>query len=40
MDKLIDVCVAHMASESFTEEQARSYMRQVLPKLNYWKERV
>ena len=40
MDKLIDVCVAHMANESFTAEQARSYMRQVLPKLNYWKGRV
>ena len=40
MDKLIDVCIKHMANESFPEEQARSYMRQVLPKLNYWKGKI
>ena len=37
MDDLIDVCVTHMAKEGFTEEQARAYMRQTLPKLDYWK---
>ena len=37
MDDLIDVCVAHMAGEGFTEEQARAYMRQTLPKLDYWR---
>jgi len=37
MDELIDVCVRNMASESFPEEQARSYMKQLLPGLNYWK---
>ena len=37
MDDLIDVCVPHMAAEGFTEEQARSYMRKMLPKLDYWK---
>ena len=37
MDDLIDVCVPHMVNESFTEEQARAYMKQVLPKLDYWK---
>ena len=37
MDDLIDVCVSHMANEQFSEEQARSYMKQMLPKLDYWK---
>ncbi len=37
MDDLIDVCVANMINENFSEEQARTYMRQILPKLDYWK---
>ena len=37
MDDLIDVCVGHMAKEGFTEEQARAYMKENLPKLDYWK---
>ena len=37
MDNLIDVCVGHMVNENFTEEQARAYMKQVLPTLDYWK---
>ena len=37
MDDLIDVCVGHMVNENFTEEQARAYMKQMLPKLDYWK---
>ncbi len=37
MDDLINVCVAHMVNENFTEEQAREYMKQVLPTLDYWK---
>ncbi len=37
MDDLIDVCVTHMVSEAFSEEQAREYMKQLLPKLDYWK---
>lgn len=37
MDELIDVCAKHMASESFSEEQARLYLKQTLPKLDYWK---
>ena len=37
MDDLIDVCVGHMANEGFTEEQARAYMKQLLPTLDYWK---
>ncbi len=37
MDDLIDVCVQHMVGENFTEEQARAYMKQRLPQLDYWK---
>ena len=37
MDDLIDVCVKHMVGDDFTEEQARAYMKQVLPTLDYWK---
>lgn len=37
MDDLIDVCVKNMASENFTEEQARSYLKDLLPSLDYWK---
>ena len=37
MDDLIDVCVGHMINENFSEAQARSYMKQLLPKLDYWK---
>ena len=37
MDELIDVCVGHMVNDHFTEEQARAYMKQTLPTLDYWK---
>lgn len=37
MDDLIDVCVTHMASEGFSEEQARNYLKSRLPTLDYWK---
>ena len=37
MDDLIDVCVSQMVKESFTEDQARVYLKQTLPKLDYWK---
>ena len=37
MDDLIDICVPMMVKEGFTEEQARSYMKQKLPELDYWK---
>ena len=37
MDDLIEVCIPHMVNEHFTEEQARSYMKKVLPNLGYWK---
>ena len=37
MDDLIEVCVANMASEHFSLEQARAYLKEMLPKLDYWK---
>ncbi len=37
MDNLIDVCVPHMVAQGFTEEQARAYMKEKLPTLDYWK---
>ncbi len=37
MDNLIDVCVGHMVNDQFTEEQARAYMKKMLPQLDYWK---
>ena len=36
MDELIDVCIPHMIKEGFTEEQARAFMKDNLPKLDYW----
>jgi len=38
MDDLIDVCVKNMASDAFPEEQARLYLQDMLPKLDYWKQ--
>ena len=37
METLIDVCVKHMVSEEFSEEQVREYMKNLLPTLDYWK---
>ena len=37
MDDLIEVCVNHMANEKITPEQVREYMKDMLPKLSYWK---
>lgn len=37
MDDLIEVCVKNMVGEHFTEEQARAYLNQTLPQLDYWK---
>lgn len=39
MASLIDFCAAHMANESFTSEQVRAYMADLLPKLDHWKEK-
>ncbi len=37
MDALIEVCVRNMAGEAWPEDQARAYMRELLPKLDHWK---
>ncbi|MBO4897817.1 MAG: helix-turn-helix domain-containing protein [Clostridia bacterium] len=37
MDDLIDVCIPLMTKEGFSETEARAYMKEKLPKLNYWK---
>ena len=37
MDNLIDVCIPHMVAQGFTEDQARTYMKDMLPTLDYWK---
>lgn len=37
MNDVVDICAKNMVSEKFTEEQARSYMKDLLPKLDYWK---
>ncbi len=37
MDDLIDVCVGNMTGSGFSEEQARAYLKQTLPELDYWK---
>jgi len=37
MDDLIEVCVRSMVNENFTEDQARAYLKETLPKLDYWK---
>lgn len=37
MDDLIETCVKNMANENFTEGQARSYLKDLLPQLDYWK---
>ena len=37
MEELIDVCIPHMVEQGFAEDQARVYMKEMLPKLDYWK---
>ena len=37
MDDLINVSVNQMVQQGFTEDQARSYLNQLLPGLDYWK---
>ncbi len=37
MDDLIDVCIKNMANEQYSEEEIRSYLRDTLPELDYWK---
>ena len=40
MDELIDVCVPHMTGDTVSEAQARSYLKELLPTLGYWKKRA
>ena len=37
MDDLIEVCAGSMVNEHFSSEQARAYLKETLPKLDYWK---
>lgn len=37
MNDLMDVCVRQMAGGNLSEEQVRSYLKETLPKLDYWK---
>ena len=37
LDDLIEVCVSNMIPQGFSEEQARSYLKETLPRLDYWK---
>ena len=39
LDEMVEVCVGHMVSPNsgFTEEQARSYMQELLPQLVRWR---
>ena len=38
MDDLIDVCIKHMANEEHPAEEVRSYLKETLPTLDYWKQ--
>lgn len=37
MEELIQFCAEHMANESWSADQVRAYMSEMLPKLNHWK---
>ena len=37
MEELIKICIPQMVKQGFTEDQAREYMKQKLPTLDYWK---
>lgn len=37
MDDLIEFCAGHMANDNFSADQVRQYMKDKLPKLDYWK---
>ena len=37
MDDLIDVCVKNISGDDFSPEQARAYLQDMLPRLDYWK---
>ena len=35
-DDLIEVCVKNMANADHSEDEVRSYLKEMLPKLDYW----
>jgi len=37
MDDLIDICIPNLVNEQCTEAQARAYLKEFLPTLEYWK---
>ena len=37
MEDLIEVCVKNMPKDTYTEEEVRAYLRQLLPQLEDWK---
>lgn len=37
MDDLIEVCVRNMVSEEHSEGEIRAYLKEMLPKLDYWR---
>ncbi len=37
MDDLIEVCVRNMTTENHSEDEVRSYLKEMLPELDYWK---
>ncbi len=37
LDDLLDYCAEHMANETTSSEQVRSDLKEMLPKLHYWK---
>ncbi|MBR3629866.1 MAG: helix-turn-helix domain-containing protein, partial [Oscillospiraceae bacterium] len=37
MDDLIEVCIRHMPMDGISEDEARAYLRETLPQLDYWK---
>ncbi len=40
MDDLIEFLVGHLSNENFSSDQVRAYVKESLPKLNYWKRYV
>ena len=37
MDDMIEFLIEHLSNEDFPSEQVRAYVKESLPKLNYWK---
>jgi len=38
MDDLVEFLVGHLSNENFSSDQVRAYVKESLPKLNYWKQ--